>query len=110
MSEIETPAQDGKPVDASEIADALTKAPFSYVDGATQVFTNDGRTIYTEKGRPTFGEWGVNDEGQFWSFWPPSYRAAYDIFWIVDAEGVTGIRFTDLNHGTTSDGRYAPSS
>jgi hypothetical protein len=98
---------DGQRIAANDIAAALTRAPFAYADGATQVFHREGSTTYTESGTPTFGKWGVDDQGQFWSFWPPSYRAAYDVFWIVDADGVVGVRFTDLNRGATSDGRYA---
>ena len=36
-----------------------------------------------------------------------AYRATYDVFWITDADGdVVGIRFTELNRGATSEGRY----
>lgn len=97
----------GAPIDAADIADALTRAPFTYADGATQVFTPDGRTTYTEIGGPTYGQWGVEPSGEFWSFWPPSYRATYDVYWIVEAGEAVGVRFTVRDRGTTSDGRYA---
>lgn len=97
-------------IQADQITAALTRAPFTYVDGATQIFTPDGRTSYVENGMTTFGEWGVTDRGRFWSFWPPSYRAEYDVFGIADsdADDVVGLRFIDLAHGSSSDGRYAP--
>jgi len=92
---------------AAHVAEALTRAPFTYTDGATQVFTPDGRTTYTENGRPSSGEWGVGDQGQFWSFWPPTYRATYEVFWITDTHGeVVGIRFTELDRRETFEGRY----
>lgn len=103
--------KNGDRIDAGDITEALTRAPFTYTDEATQVFTRDGRTTYTENGNPTSGKWGVDDQGQFWSFWPPTYRATYDVFWIADAVGdVVGVRFTELNRGATSEGRYAPRS
>jgi hypothetical protein len=99
----------GDRIDAGDIPEALTRAPFTYTDGATQVFTPDGRTTYTENGSPTSGTWGVDDQGRFWSFWPPTYRASYDLFWVTGADGgVVGVRFTELNRGATSEGRYAP--
>jgi hypothetical protein len=104
-----TAPRDGEPIAADEIAEALTRAPFAYADGATQVFTRDGRTIYTENGAPSAGEWGVDGGGRFWSFWPPAYRATYEVSWVTDAGGaVAGIRFADREHGTVSEGRYAP--
>lgn len=94
---------------AADIAQALTRAAFSYNDGATQVFTPDGRTIYTENGSPTSGEWGVDDQGRFWSFWPPNYRATYELYWLTDAvDQVVGIRFSELDRGSTFEGRYVP--
>ena len=76
MSRAEGPtAKNGERIAAADVADALTRAPITYADGATQVFTRDGRTTYTESGSPSSGEWGVDDQGQFWSFWPPTYRA-----------------------------------
>lgn len=94
-------------IPAEDIAAALTRAPFTYRDGASQVFTDDGRTSYVENGRRTAGEWGVDERGRFWSFWPPSFRAVYDVTWIVEPNGRTvGVRFTDVDRGTTSEGRY----
>jgi hypothetical protein len=100
---------DGDRIDAADIAEAVTRAPFTYAGGATQVFTHDGRTTYTEKGSQSLGEWGVDDQGRFLSFWPPSYRATYDVSWITRGDGeVVGIRFTEVNRGETFDGRYTP--
>lgn len=93
-------------INAGDIAEALTRAPFTYADGATQLFTHDGRTTYTENGSETFGEWGVDAQGQFWSFWPPTYHATYDLSWITGADDAVGIRFTELHGGATSEGRY----
>ncbi len=96
-------------IDAADLAEALTRAPFTYTDGATQVFTGDGRTTYVENDSTSSGEWGVDDQGRFWSFWPPTYRATYDASWMTDADGeVVGIRFTELDRGVTFEGRYAP--
>ena len=93
-------AKDGERIDAADIAEALTRGPFTYTDGATQVFTRDGSTTYTEDGGHTSGKWGVDDRGQFWSFWPPTYRATYDLYWITDADGdVVGVRFTRPQRG-----------
>lgn len=103
--------KDGERVATAEVVDALTRASFIYADGATQVFTRDGRTTYTENGRPSSGEWGVEgaeDQGRFWSFWPPTYRASYTVSWMADADGAAvGIRFTEVERGTTFEGRYA---
>jgi len=100
--------KNGDRIDAGDIAEALTRAPITYTDGSHQVFTSDGRTIYHENGHPTSGTWGIDDQGQFWSFWPPSYRATYHVFWITNAdeEDVVGIRFIELNRGATFDGHY----
>jgi hypothetical protein len=97
-----------EPIEPEAIPEALTRASFAYADGSTQVFGRDGHTTFTENGRPTRGEWGVNDDGRFWSFWPPSYRAGYDLFWITEGEMAVGVRFVDQGTGATSDGRYAP--
>jgi hypothetical protein len=40
----------GDRINAADIAEAATRAPVTYTDGATQVFTHDGRTTYVEKG------------------------------------------------------------
>jgi hypothetical protein len=100
---------DGDRINAADIPEAVTRAPFTYADGATQVFTRDGRTTYTEKGRQTSGEWSVDDQGRFSSFWPPSYRATYDVSWVTGPDGdVVGIRFTEVNRGDTFEGRFTP--
>jgi hypothetical protein len=108
MSERDRSAvSDGDRIDAADIAQAVTRAPFAYADGATQVFTPDGRTTYTEKGSQSHGEWGADDQGRFWSFWPPSYRATYDLSWITGADGdVVGVRFAQAGRGETFEGRY----
>lgn len=94
---------DGDRIDPNDIAAALTRAPFAYSDGATQVFTSDGCTVYTENGTPSSGEWKVGDDGRFQSFWPPSFYATYDVSWITDSNGdPVGIRFTDTNGGQHS--------
>ena len=95
-----------EPLAADAIAEAVTRAPFAYGDGATQTFTADGRTAYTENGATSEGEWGVTDRGRFWSFWPPDYRAEYDVFRIADGDQTVGVRFVDNTTGATSDGRY----
>jgi hypothetical protein len=108
MFTTESPAvSDGDRINPADIAAALTRAPFSYADGATQVFTSDGRTVYTENGTPSPGEWKVDDDGRFQSFWPPSEYTTYDVSWIVGPVGeAVGVRFADLHRGTTFDGRY----
>lgn len=108
MSEFEPhPPRAGERIKADEIADALTRASFAYPDGSTQEFTRDGRTTYVEGGRVTTGEWGVDEHGTFWSFWPPSYRAEYDVFWVTEADTAVGVRFVELRRGSVSEGRYA---
>lgn len=112
MSENQEPAapelRDGAPIPSDAISDALTRAPFAYTDGTAQVFTSDGRTTFTERdGRNSTGEWGVDEHGRFWSFWPPSYRAEYDVSWIADDGQAVGVRFVERARGTSSEGRYA---
>lgn len=64
MSSAERPAvENGERINAGDIAEALTRAPFTYADEATQVFTRDGRTTYTENGGPTSGTWGSGRSG-----------------------------------------------
>jgi hypothetical protein len=63
---------------------ALTAGELAYPNGATQVFDAVGGTTYVENGRPTGGEWYIDGDGRFGSFWPPSYRADYDVRWIVE--------------------------
>jgi hypothetical protein len=48
--------------------------------------------MYVENGRPTRGEWYVDDDGHFASFWPPSYRARYDFRWMVEDGAIVGLR------------------
>lgn len=104
----ESAIKDGDRIDAADIASALTRAPFTYADGATQVFTSDGRTVYTERGKPSLGEWKVDDDGRFQSFWPPSEYTNYDVTWIADSHGeAIGIRFADPERGATFEGRYS---
>jgi hypothetical protein len=84
---------------------ALTAGELVFGDGATQVFDVDGATTYVENGRATQGEWYVED-GHYVSFWPPSYRASYDLRWIVEDGAVVGLRFVELGRGSQFDGRY----
>ncbi|GGC76227.1 hypothetical protein [Chelatococcus reniformis] len=101
--------KDGDRISSADIVGALTRASFTYADGATQVFTPDGRTVYTEKGTPSAGEWKVDDDGRFQSFWPPSVYSTYDLSWIAGANGeAIGVRFSDPKRAATFDGRYTP--
>lgn len=95
---------DGDTVTAEQIPEAVTGASLLYEDGATQVFESDGTTTYVEHGRPTGGSWYVDPDGRFGSFWPPSYRASYDLTWVVEQGAVTGLRFDDGR--SVSVGRY----
>ena len=56
--------------------------------------------------RPTRGEWYIDDDGHFGSLWPPSYRASYDLRWMVEDGAIVGLRFTELGRGSRFDGRY----
>jgi hypothetical protein len=94
----------GELVAAEDIAAAVVAGPLKYDDGARQVFVPDGSTTYTEQGHDTRGEWSV-ENGRFCSFWPPSYRAYYDLRWIVDNGEVVGLRFDDGS--AQFDGLYA---
>jgi hypothetical protein len=98
-------ASDGEPVAAKDMARALTAAELVFSDGATQTFDPGGSTTYVESGKPTRGEWAVVEDGRFSSFWPPSYRAIYDLRWHVEGGLVVGLVFTDP-HGTRFAGRY----
>ena len=100
-------AEDGGTVVAGDVAKAVTAGRLLYADGATQVFTIDGRTTYSERGRDSAGEWYVDEDGRFCSFWPPSYRACYALRWMVDDQRIVGLRFTGLTDGVTFEGRYA---
>lgn len=97
---------DGDPVAFDTIGAAVTTGAFCYADGSTQDFDPDGSTTYVENGRPTRGEWYLDDNNQFCSFWPPSYRACYDLSWMVENGIVVGLRFAHVNNGARFDGRY----
>ncbi len=97
---------DGDVVAAALIPRAVTAGELVFSDGATQVFVADGGTTYVEGGRPTRGEWYVDGDGHFGSFWPPSYRASYDLHWIVEDGSIVGLRFTELGRGSRFEGRY----
>lgn len=101
---------DGDPVAPDAIAAALTAGEFAYDDGNTQVFEQSGTTTYIEGGRPTHGEWYVDESGHFGSFWPPSYRARYDLSWLVEEGRVVGLRFTSVEDHSTFVGRYTKAS
>ena len=60
----------------------------------------------SKRSRPTRGEWYAGDDGRFGSFWPPSYRATYDLRWIVENGAIVGLRFLELGRGSQFDGRY----
>lgn len=97
---------DGDPVLAEDMPSALTAATLVFGDGATQTFTADGKTTYTEHGRAAQGEWSVVKDGKFSSFWPPAYRATYTVRWIVEGGAVTGLSFSHTERGDRFDGRY----
>jgi hypothetical protein len=97
---------DGDIVAPALIPRALTAGELVFSDHATQVFEADGGTTYVESGRPTRGQWHVDDDGHFDSFWPPSYRASYELRWIVEDGVIVGLRFTELGRGSRFDGRY----
>ncbi len=97
---------DGDVVAPALIPRALTAGELVFSDGATQVFDAGGATTYVEEGRPTRGEWYIDDDGHFGSFWPPSYRASYDLHWMVEDGAIVGLRFTELGRGSRSEGRY----
>lgn len=99
-------ADDGAAVAAADIPKAVTAGRLVYADGATQVFTIDGRTIYTEPGGDSSGEWYVDDQGRFCSFWPLPYRACYALRWTVEDRRIVGLRFTGFSDGVTFEGRY----
>lgn len=93
-------------VRAEHMVAALTAGTLVFGDGATQVFTRDGHTTYTDHGRPSHGDWRVEGDGKFVSFWPPSYEASYALHWRVDGGAIVGLTFTDTERGTRFDGRY----
>lgn len=96
---------DGDPVAAHDMVRALTAAELVFGNGATQTFDAGGSTTYVEGGRPTHGEWAVVEDGRFSSFWPPSYRASYDLQWQVEGGRILGLVFTDPR-GIRFAGRY----
>jgi hypothetical protein len=97
----------GETVIADDIAVAVTRGELVYEDGSTQTFTRDGTTTYVENGRRTRGEWYVDGDGRFCSFWPPRYRATYELHWVVENERIIGLRFSDSSKGTEFNGRYS---
>jgi hypothetical protein len=97
---------DGDLVLAKDMPDALTADTLHFGDGARQVFTADGKTTYVEQGGSSHGEWSIMDDGEFSSFWPPSYRATYALRWIVAEGAVTGLSFIHEETGDRFDGRY----
>ena len=97
---------DGEPVAPALVPRALTAGELVFPDGATQVFDTEGGTTYVEGGRPTRGEWYVDEDGTFGSFWPPRYRARYDLAWMVEDGVVVGLRFTEPGGGSLFEGRY----
>jgi hypothetical protein len=99
-------AEDGAAVAAADIPKAVTAGRLVYGDGATQIFASDGKTTYTERGGDSAGEWYVDDQGRFCSFWAPSHRACYALRWLVDGARIVGLRFTGLNDGVTFEGHY----
>ena len=98
-------ADDGDSVLARDMTAALTAAELVYEDGSTHTFTPDGSTVFVEGGRPRQGEWASVSDGKFSSFWPPTYRATYDIRWIVDNGSPVGLTFASDN-GERFSGRY----
>lgn len=97
---------DGDPVAAEHIATAVTAGTFSYDDGATQVFEPGGATTYVEGGRESHGQWYLDDDGHFCSYWPPTYRACYDLNWLVHNGSIVGLTFTERGRGSRFTGRY----
>ena len=85
----------GDLVTADQIPLAVTVGRFLYEDGSTQTFDIGGSTTYVEGDRPTIGRWYVEADGRFCSFWPPSYRACYELSWVVENDKITGLRFMD---------------
>lgn len=99
--------KDGDTVAAEDIPDAVTKSPIRYEDGAAQRFETTGSTTYVDAGgHRTVGEWYVDPTGRFCSYWPPTYRACYELSWVVDDQDIAGLRFRDGTY--ISVGRYDP--
>ena len=99
-------ARNDDPVAPEDIAAAVTAGRLTYTDGASQVFEPGGATTYIEQGRESRGEWYVDSSGRFCSFWPPSYRASYDLHWVVLDGTIVGLTFIELDRGSRFDGRY----
>jgi len=98
--------RDGDPVVAQDVPAAVTAAPLQYTDGSRQWFLASGLTTFVENGHPTEGEWSVDHDGRFTSFWPPDYRATYEVTWLVSGGQVTGLRFVDSRSGDRFDGHF----
>lgn len=96
---------DGEPVLAKDMQVALTVGKLVYEDGSTQTFDAGGATMFVEHGRTSPGEWAAIENGRFSSFWPPHYRATYDIRWVVEDGRPVGLTFTGGN-GERFSGRY----
>ena len=96
---------DGDIVAPAHVSRALTAGELVFSDDATQVFDADGGTTYVEGGRAARGKWYVDSDGHFGSFWPPDYRASYNLNWIVEHGAIVGLRFTELCQDSRFDGR-----
>ncbi|MFC5202435.1 hypothetical protein [Streptomyces kaempferi] len=99
-------AEDGAPVPSEQIPVAVTAGELVYSDGATQTFTPDGATRYVDGGNQTEGTWSVTDDGFFCSFWPPTYRASYDLRWMVENGTIVGLRFQDIKSKASFNACY----
>lgn len=97
---------DGDPVSAHDMASALTAGEFVYTDDSTQTFDDAGTTTYVDRGHSTHGEWSTLGDGRFSSFWPPDYRANYDLHWIIREGNVVGLRFQEDQSGRNFSGWY----
>lgn len=98
--------RDGDPVAAQDLPAAVIAAPLEYTDGSRQWFLASGLTTFIKNGHPTEGGWSLDDDGRFTSFWPPSYRATYEVSWLVTGGQVTGLRFVDIRSGDRFDGHF----
>ncbi|QYN26443.1 hypothetical protein K1T34_42260 [Amycolatopsis sp. DSM 110486] len=98
---------DGEQVATKNLLAALTAGRIVYDNGAEQVFDHSGVTTYVDRGHPTRGDWYVDADGRFASFWPPSYRASYDLYWMVEDGSIVGLRFIHCGDGSQFSGRYA---
>jgi hypothetical protein len=97
---------DGEPVSADDLPRAVIAAPLGYTDESRQSFLASGLTRYVDGGHATEGQWSVDDHGRFTSFWPPSYRATYEVTWLVTDGQVAGLRFVDVRTGDRFDGHF----